>query len=382
LSAFLPREGRLWLGAAVLLVGVGLSKTINLLTLLGCVLVVAWVLNALLAGRGLRRLTGRRWLGGPIFAGTSVPVTVEVTNPGRPTVPVLRLEDGPAGRRLSWVLPALGAGETVRCAAEVEMPARGRQTWDGLLAVSGYPFGLVRRRALLAAPAEVIVWPRLGQLHRGRFRQALPRAGLARDRVRREARRHPTAHTEFHGLRDFRSGDSPRWIHWRTSARCAELMVREFEDVPTDDLILVVDPARAARTPAGAPCPDVEALVSLAATLCWEWCRQRGDRLVLIVAGPEPAVLDGVTGPEHARRLLDCLALLEAGPCRTLDADPLLRRLRGEALPAAPVVVLAAGPSGLGDTLGQHLRRPVVVITAATLGGIDCYEAPPRRDEG
>src|SRR5262249_49364986 len=61
-------------------------------------------------------------------------------------------------------------------------------------------------------------------------------------RRRRRPRRHPTAQAEFHGLRAFRSGDSPRWIHWRTSARCGELMVREFEDVPPDHLVLVVEP--------------------------------------------------------------------------------------------------------------------------------------------
>jgi uncharacterized protein (DUF58 family) len=375
-SSFLPREGRLWLAAAAVLMGIGLYKTINLLALLGCLLLGVWLLNALLAGRGLRCLAGRRWVPGPIFAGTSVTVTIEVTNRGPRALAACRLEDGSSGQRLGWFVPALGTGETLRCAAEVDLPHRGRHVWGPLLAASGYPFGLVRREVVLAAAADLLVWPRLGRLQRGRFRQYLPRAGLARDRIRREARRHPTAHTEFHGLRDFRSGDSPRCIHWRTSARCGELMVREFEDVPTDDLILVVDPSRAARTPADATCPDLEAILSLAATLCWEWCRQRGDRLMLIVAGPEPIVIDGLSGPEHVCRLLDCLAVVEPQPCRAPDAAPIVRRLQGESLPAAPIVVLGAGPSGLGEALGQHLRRPVAVVTTATLQELDCYDRP------
>jgi uncharacterized protein (DUF58 family) len=377
LSWAFPREGRLWLVATALLLGIGLYKSINLLALLGCLLLCGWVLNAWLAGRGLRRLRGQRWIAGPVFAGTPAAVAVEVTNPGRRALPALRLEDQGAGHRLAWFVPGLAGRQTQRFAGEVTPPTRGRYAWERFRVISGYPFGLVQRRAALVPAAEVIVWPRLGRLIRGRFRQYLPRVGVARDRVRREARRHATAHTEFHGLRTFRSGDSPRWIHWRTSARCGELMVREFEDVPTDDLILVVDPARAARTPPGATCPDLEAIVSLAATICWEWCRQRGDRLVLVVAGAEPVLLDGLTGPEHARRLLECLAVLQAQPCRALDAGPVLGRLAGQSLPAAPLLVLGASPSGLGEVLGQHVQRPVAVVTAAVLPGLDCYEGPP-----
>jgi uncharacterized protein (DUF58 family) len=357
---------------------IGLTKTINLLALLGCVMFAVWLLNLALAGRGLNRLCGQRWIAQPIFAGSPVALTVEVQNPGAKAVPGVRIADGGAARGLEWFVPLLGAGGTVRCATQVLLPDRGRFAWDKLGATSRFPFGLVRRDVTLAPPIEIVVWPRLGRLHRGRFRQYLPRVGQARDRIRREARRHPTAHTEFHGLRAFRSGDSPRWIHWRTSARCGELMVREFEDVPTDDLILVVDPSRAARTQPNAPCPELEAIISLTATICWEWCRQRGDQLVLIIAGAAPLLVDGVTGPEHVGNLLDCLAGLEPEPCRTLDAEPLLRRLTGQQLPAAPVLVLATGPSGLGEVVGQHLQRPVAVMTASGLADLDCYEVPLR----
>src|SRR5262249_40475198 len=112
----------------------------------------------------------------------------------------------------------------------------------GLQAVTGYPFGLARRRVTLVPGQEVVVLPALGRLHRGRLRRFLAQTSQTIGRDLQSARRHPTAQTEFHGLRAFRSGDSPRWIHWRTTARRGELMVREFEDTPTDNLILVLDP--------------------------------------------------------------------------------------------------------------------------------------------
>jgi uncharacterized protein (DUF58 family) len=395
------REGRLWLVAAALVLGVGLYKSINLVALLGCLLLAAWALNALLAGRGLRRLRGRRRVDRPVFAQEPVAVTLAVTNPGRGPLAGVRLEDHGARHRLGWFIPALAAGQTLRCRAEVTLPARGRYAWGEFTASSDYPFGLFRRRVALAPAAEMIVLPRLGRLHRGRFRRYLRLAGLARDRVRGEARLHLNAQAEFHGLRAFRSGDSPRWIHWRTSARCGELMVREFEDVPTDDLILVVDPRRASPLPAPkdvspwrrllegfglarrapapepAPCPDLEAVVSLAATVCAEWCRQRGDRLLLIVAGARPVVLDGLTGPEHGQRLLECLALLEPEAPGSAAGSGLAQALAGRPLPDAPVLVLGVAPGPVGEALRGRRQRPVAVLTAGALAHRDFYEGPP-----
>src|SRR5438445_186493 len=60
------------------------------------------------------------------------------------------------------------------------------------------------------------------------------RAGRSRRRLALEA--------EFHGLRQFRAGDSPRWIHWRTSARTGELVVREFDHGTHNDLVLILEP--------------------------------------------------------------------------------------------------------------------------------------------
>src|SRR5437773_1395747 len=66
----LPREGFYWLWTAVLVIAVGLFKSINLLTLLGYVLLAIFALNGLVAGRRLRSLQVRRRIGEPVFAQT------------------------------------------------------------------------------------------------------------------------------------------------------------------------------------------------------------------------------------------------------------------------------------------------------------------------
>jgi uncharacterized protein (DUF58 family) len=372
-SLWLPAEGRCWLLTAALLLGLGLFKNINLLLLLGYLLLVLLVLNAAAAGRGLRRLHARRSVEEPVFAGAPFALEVHLTNTGRRAVLGVSVEDSGPDHALAWraVRVEREGGYTFR--AEVVLPRRGRCTWGPTAVACGYPFGLVRRRVEVGTAGEVVVLPRLGLVHRGRLRRHLRRAAPHGDSIRRHRpQRDPSAQAEFHGLRAWRTGDSPRNIHWRTSARRGELMVREYEDVPTDNLLLVLDatgPARGER---------FEAAVSLAATVCWEWCRHKGDRLIVAVADDRGGVLDGVAGPSHGRQVLERLALAETG------ADPddwvLARNLAAFADVPAAAVVVSAGPTFLTDLLARALQRPAICLNAAAPEELDFYE-PPLEDD-
>jgi uncharacterized protein (DUF58 family) len=347
-------------------------------------------------------------------------VTIEVTNSGRTAFAGLRVEDD--GGRLSWFTPLLRAHQTQPFVQDVVLPRRGAYAWRALVAVSGYPFGLVQRRLVLAPAVPIVVLPRLGKLHRGQLRSVLPPVGLAEGRTSYAAHRHAGARAEFHGLRAFRSGDSPRWIHWRTTARCGELMVREFEDVPMNNLVVVLaagdseqatgnrqqateHPAagktgwgkrvlrwlellrsrvlgqgeQAAPSPFPVPRPlssAAEDAVSLAATICWEWCRQGGDWLALAADGAQPVVLHGLTGRDHALRLLEALALWDAAPVPA-GGSTLPDLLAPLPLPPAPILVVSGGGhGGLAEGLRQKLRRPVARVDTSTLSGVDWYEKP------
>jgi uncharacterized protein (DUF58 family) len=71
---------------------------------------------------------------------------------------------------------------------------------------------------------------------------------------------------EFFGLRERRTGDDRRDVHWRSSARSGRLLVREYEDEHARHVVIGVDnalpdEARDAVTD-GAMAPAVEAQVS------------------------------------------------------------------------------------------------------------------------
>ena len=338
------RIGRSWLLMSLLLLVIGWLRGINVVLLLAYLLLVLWLLNFFLAGRGLGRLQGRRRMEGPIFARTPCTLSGEVVNPWHRDQIGIQLADRGTGLTATWLfLVQLRRHESVRFAREVTLPRRGRFRWQALSATSGYPFGLVRRSVDLVPAEDIIVLPQLGRLHRGRLRRFLTCEAAMADGLRSWPRPVVAAHAEFHGLRPYRSGDSFRCIHWRTSARRGELMVRESENATTDNLVLVFDPWVPAPSQVGDS--GLEAMASLAATICWEWCRQRGERFALAVGGPRSVVLDGVTGPDHARRMLECLALVEWHMAK--DAGPLMEALAAAKLPPGSLLVvsLRARPS-------------------------------------
>jgi uncharacterized protein (DUF58 family) len=380
----LPVVGWICLAIALGLLGLGVSRRINLLILLGDVIAVMLLLNLLAAGRSLRGLHVRRRFEEWLFARTPCCVEIQLSNSSRRARFGLRIEEEGQDQAAAWLVDCLPAQHSIGWRRQVVLPRRGQYTWRAVWASSGYPFGLVERRQLLAVEETVTVLPCLGWLHRGRFLRHLrePSGQPRHHSLRPKPRPHAGAQAEFHGLRAYRSGDSPRLIHWRTSARRGELMVREFEEEPCDNLLLVVDPTlpsipeRARGRDSPSLHEQFEEMISLIASLCWEWCRRRGDRLVLAAATPEPSVLDGLTGPAHARRILECLAVLE---CRTGPADAtVIGRLPVWRLPTALVVVVAAlGRSTLAEPLRRVLGRRVHCLDATRIELFDFY-VPPK----
>jgi uncharacterized protein (DUF58 family) len=375
--------GALWLLIAFLLFAVGWLKALNLVLLLAYLMAAMWCLNFFAAGRRLARLQARRRLAGPIFAQTLVRQEIEIANTARKEIVGVRIVDRGPDHGRNWLVARLGPGERTSVAEEIVRPRRCYYACEPIRAVSGYPFGLIQRSAIIGPGEDQVVLPRLGQVHRGRLRRFLGRAAPAAGWQMRTARPQPLVPTEFHGIRPYQHGDSPRWIHWRTSARRGELMVREFEETTSDNLLLVVDPwlpaeSAESRSPSlGKPRPAervLEDTVSLAASICWEWCRQKDDHFTLAIAGPAPVVCSGITGREHAERMLERLAVLRGSP----DSFPdlLCDALLPARLPPGPVLVVGTRPSDLVAPLTFYLQRPVAEVNAEQLDGYDFYQRP------
>jgi len=212
-------------------------------------------------------------------------------------------------------------------AYEIRPARRGIYEFGPVRVLSRFPLGLMERSFELDIVEQLIVSPRIGRLKPGWRQQAAERGQAAADQARA---RLGASDDEFHRLREYRSGDNPRAIHWRTTARRNELMVREFRPNLRRDVLLVVDlwlPARAGAD----ELERVELAVSFAASICVDHMQSATDSMIeLVISGRETERAAASSGVASMGALLERLALAEAGP-----ADGLGRAIR-EAAAGAP----------------------------------------------
>jgi uncharacterized protein (DUF58 family) len=362
------REGLLWLAIATGLLLLGLIKSINLITLLASLLIVLIVWNGWMARVQLRRVRAERCDDEPAFAQTPFTAVVRLRNLTHRAAGGLEVRSATDGAR-RWPVMELAGGASVLLRTEVTYPRRGN-VQDGSLHVScGYPLGLAQWQRMDKPALSRVVFPQLGRLHRGQLRRLLSRRSPTRGQTRGLPCPAPTAQAEFHGLRAYRPGDSPRHVHWRTSARYGELMVREYEDWPNDDLTLILE---ARRAPGTDDDPMLELAIRMAATICWQWCRQSGDRLLLAVAGAAVTVDEGPTDRALALTLLERLALESGGA--EIDEDRLVAELRRRRLSPGPILVISPRESDCAGRLQHALRRRVAPISADSAAAASCFE--------
>lgn len=99
---------------------------------------------------------------------------------------------------------------------------RGAYRFSEIPLSSSGPFGFFRRRRVLNIPGDVLIYPFYHPLNRLRIFEKWAFA-------QRQSLKIGTG-SQVVGTRDYRPGDSPRWIHWRSTARTGKLVVKEFSD--------------------------------------------------------------------------------------------------------------------------------------------------------
>jgi uncharacterized protein (DUF58 family) len=370
LRAMIPREGRLALLAALATLLVGWFKGINLLILLSFALVAIVFLNWWLARRQFRNLRADRLWTAPIFARAPAIWTVETTNESTRCAAGFEIEDAGPHHRQSWFVDQLPGEQSLRVRAGAVFPKRGLYLLEPLRVVCLHPFGLARRQSGFCSHNECLVLPELGKLNMRRFRRWLTLLWRSEARLQCFARPSMIHQDDLHGLRPFRPGDNPRWIHWRTSARRNLKMVREFEEASGLNLMVVFDPTTDGTSDGGR---RMEEALSLAATICFDWCRNHEDFLMLVVAGSDPVICRGHTSSDLALEMLQALAVVKGQS--SISSEALLKKLAAESVPLTPVLLIGARANKpLCARLESVLGRVVSSVTPDTAH--DFYERP------
>ena len=210
--------GLIFIVATIILGAIAVQITGNVLLLIFASFVGALVVNFLAGWRALAALRISRLPPEAATAGGTSVVRYRIHNPRRfaavygaiiHDVAVNDATDEPS--LIEAFVPVVRAGRVVTVAAPMIWPARGRYQFSRIRVSSRFPFGLMVKTLVVAAPCEFTVYPALRGL-----RSRPWEADLAAARAT-SADGQPGAKPgdeEFFGLREFRQGDNPRRIHW------------------------------------------------------------------------------------------------------------------------------------------------------------------------
>ena len=241
---------------------------------------------------------------------------------------------------------------------------RGRYVVESTTAIVEDPFGLARADVPLRAGGAILVYPRLVELE-GVFSES----GAYGHDGRRLLLRRPSGF-DLHSVRPYEQGESLRRVHWKSTARRGELMVKDLEDTPRDEVAVLLDAAADAvvGTP---PESTFDVQVRAAGSILLAHAR-RGRKSLLAVnsAGRDARAVSA--DDADWRGALEMLAALEATaetPVHALLAEDASRAARALEL----TVVTARVTPELVDRLLQRVlrRRPVALVhvDAATFAG-------------
>lgn len=170
------------------------------------------------------------------------------------------------------------------------------------------PLGLFARERPLPCPGRLLVFPRWERVER------LPLSSTARsylvglDRSTVEG-----TGQEFFAVREYRHGDSLRRVHWRSTARRGQMMVRQYENETRPSVVLHIDthPVECdGRSSAG----SLDRAAAVAASLALH-VLEAGSRVTCGAAGQEPRWL--VAHGIQAQRDLVLQYLTRLTPCRS-----------------------------------------------------------------
>jgi len=256
---------------------------------------------------------------------------------------------------------------------------RGRYLFLDVRAVVEDAFGLQRAEIPLTAPWTLLVYPRLVELDR-----LFSEGGSYAQDGRRLLLRRPSGF-DLHSVRDYEQGESLRKVHWRSTAKRGDLMVKELEDAPRDEVAILLDGEASAAVG-----ESFDVQVRAAGSLLLAQAR-RGRRAFLLVNGARRAAQHVHSYETDWRAAYDLLAAAQADshtPAAALLGDegssiaraleltvvtaslspPLVERLLQRALSQRRANLVFVDPASFGRNGAQAAPQPALLRLQA--GGV------------
>ena len=252
--------------------------------------------------------------------------------------------------------------------------------------VSGDPFGIFRVDRVLPVEYSLVVLPMIYEVSSFISPPGLLSGGQV---IRRKAL-DVTPHAS--GVREYVPGDPMKRIHWPTTARRNQLIVKEFEQDPQAEVWLFLDAHYAAHKSKEYDLPDTQAsgwifekrpefelppstleyAISATASLAQYFLRQR-RAIGLVTVGRSYTVIPAERSERQESKILETLAFIEAES--DLSISGLVAAQAGH-LPQGSSAILVTPTvhpellTTVYDLQRRSLRPVVVLLMAESFGGL------------
>ena len=333
------REGVSYLVLTLAIGAAAFLSQFNPLVLIFGMMCAPILLSGLSVWLTMRRIRPRRRLPAHAFAGEEFVVEIDLTNDkGVLGAMAIMVEDmlrpRVRGFKARVFFSRVSPRQTQRRRYRAQINRRGQYRFGRLRAATRFPFGLFQRSYRYDSPGSLVVYPRLGRL----TRRLLDMQEEFRAFQKGVQRQRSSQAEEYHGLRDYRDGDSVRRVHWRTSARRGQLMVKEFERERSRNVAILLDPWIPARA-SDEHRQCVEKAISFTATVAVELSRRAAVGLLVGCTGKKPWVVHGSASQRLLHQVLENLAVQEAHRDGSLEG--LVSELDHHSLQGSTVIVVS-----------------------------------------
>jgi len=275
----------------------------------GVLLILLPLVSAFFLGRSRYRLGLVRSVSpAQVTAGQQARVRLDLTNDGRMPTGLLLLEDHVPyvlGTRPRFVVDQMGPRWRRTVGYVVRSDLRGKYAIGPMSVRLSDPFGLVEMNRAFQTTTSLVVTPQVLPL------PPIPLTGAWTGTGDNRPRAFASGSAEDVTVREYRRGDDLRRVHWRSSARVGELMVRREEQPWQSRATLFIDNRTSSHRGSGAA-SSLEHAVSMAASIGVHLV-QRGYVVRLVTAAGEEqggAWHERGAGAAETGPLLESMAVL------------------------------------------------------------------------
>jgi len=310
MTRFLTKRNVLLL-LTVLFFFIAWNRSINLLYGMFALLAATLVLAHALPRYSLRGVIASRSLPTTAFEGDLIDICIDVKNSSMTGRSMIEVVDAfpaaePGAESPMTFIARLAGRRNRRYSFKLLCYKRGEYRIGPLALSSSYPLGIsTARKEMTGSEVPLLVFPEVFDIVKLPLvsGSAAPMSGV-------EAASKAGGSEEFFGTREYRQGDSLRYIHWPSTARHSQLIVKEFEIRASVEVTIIIDLHRKSEIGEDKE-TTLEYAVKIAASTA-KYSLDRSHTVQLVCLGKDECIIPAAKGFSQLALVLEALAKVRA----------------------------------------------------------------------